>query len=81
METAPQLQKIVLLNPKGGSGKSTIATNMAAYYAWKGFNTALMDMDPQGSGMRWLRLRSRNLPAITAINGFERPACAARRTA
>ena len=56
MDTAAQLQKIVLLNPKGGSGKSTIATNLAAYYAWRGFNTALMDMDPQGSGMRWLKL-------------------------
>jgi chromosome partitioning protein len=72
MDTAAQLQKIVLLNPKGGSGKSTIATNLAAYYAWKGLNTALMDTDPQGSGMRWLKLRPRSLPAIAAINGFER---------
>ena len=73
MDTAAQLQKIVLLNPKGGSGKSTIATNLAAYYASKGLNTALMDTDPQGSGMRWLKLRPRNLPPIAAINGFERP--------
>jgi len=73
MDTTAQLQKIVLLNPKGGSGKSTIATNLAAYYAWKGLNTALMDTDPQGSGMRWLKLRPRNLPPIAAINGFERP--------
>ena len=73
MDTAAQLQKIVLLNPKGGSGKSTIATNLAAYYAWKGFSTALMDTDPQGSGIRWLKLRPRTLPAIAAINGFERP--------
>ncbi len=73
MDTAAQLQKIVLLNPKGGSGKSTIATNLAAYYAWKGFNTALMDTDPQGSGMRWLKLRPRSLRPIAAINGFERP--------
>jgi chromosome partitioning protein len=61
----------VLLNPKGGSGKSTIATNLAAYYASKGLNTALMDTDPQGSGMRWLKLRPRNLPPIAAINGFD----------
>jgi len=73
MDTAAPLQKIVLLNPKGGSGKSTIATNLAAYYAWKGLSTALMDTDPQGSGMRWLKLRPRSLPAIAAINGFERP--------
>jgi chromosome partitioning protein len=73
MDTVPQLQKIVLLNPKGGSGKSTIATNLAAYYAWKGLSTALMDTDPQGSGIRWLKLRPKNLPPIAAINGFERP--------
>ena len=73
MDTAAQLQKIVLLNPKGGSGKSTIATNLAAYYACKGLSTALMDTDPQGSGIRWLKLRPRTLPAIAAINGFERP--------
>ena len=73
MDTAAQLQKIVLLNPKGGSGKSTIATNLAAYYAWKGLNTALMDTDPQGSGIRWLKMRPRGLPPIAAINGFDRP--------
>jgi chromosome partitioning protein len=73
MDTAAQLQKIVLLNPKGGSGKSTIATNLAAYYAWKGLSTALMDTDPQGSGLRWLKQRPRSLAAIAAINGFERP--------
>src|SRR4030095_10022660 len=73
MDTAAPLQKIVLLNPKGGSGKSTIATNLAAYYAWKGLSTALMDTDPQGSGIRSLKLRPRTPPAIGAINGCERP--------
>jgi chromosome partitioning protein len=73
MDTAVQLKKIVLLNPKGGSGKSTIATNLAAYYASKGFRTAFMDTDPQGSGLRWLKLRPNGLPTIAAINGFERP--------
>ena len=53
--SAPNLRKIVVLNPKGGSGKSTIATNLAAYYAWSGRSVALMDHDPQGSSMRWLR--------------------------
>jgi chromosome partitioning protein len=70
--SAPALQKIVVLNPKGGSGKSTIATNLAAYYAWSGRNVALMDFDPQGSSMRWLRQRPQSVPAIHGIAAYER---------
>ena len=66
-----QPRKIVVLNAKGGSGKTTIATNLAAYYAWKGDRVALTDMDPQASSLRWLRLRPAELPAIHGINGFE----------
>ena len=69
--TSSPLQKIVVLNPKGGSGKSTLATNLSAYYAWKGMSVALMDMDPQGSGMRWLKLRPPDLPAIHPIAAYE----------
>ena len=65
-------RKIVVLNPKGGSGKSTIATNLAAYYAWTGRNVALMDHDPQGSSIRWLRQRPASLPPIHAIAAYER---------
>lgn len=66
------MQKIVVLNPKGGSGKSTIATNLAAYYAWRGLRVALMDHDPQGSSMRWLKVRPPELPAIHGIAAYER---------
>lgn len=72
MEQAPTLRKIVVLNPKGGSGKSTVATNLAAYYAWKGSRVALMDMDPQGSAMRWLRIRPADLPFIHGIAAYEK---------
>jgi chromosome partitioning protein len=72
MEPAPTLKKILVLNPKGGSGKSTIATNLAAYYAWRGQRVALMDHDAQGSSMRWLRLRSPELPAIHGIAAYEK---------
>jgi chromosome partitioning protein len=64
--------KIVVLNPKGGSGKSTIATNLAAYYAWSGQKVALMDYDPQGSSMRWLRQRPADLPTIHPIAAYEK---------
>jgi chromosome partitioning protein len=65
-------QKILILNPKGGSGKSTLATNLAAYYAWRGLRVALMDHDPQGSSMRWLKLRPAELPPIHGIAAFEK---------
>jgi chromosome partitioning protein len=52
------MRKIVVLNSKGGCGKTTIATNLASYYAGRGQRTALYDYDPQGSSLRWLGLRS-----------------------
>ena len=65
------MQKIVVLNPKGGSGKSTVATNLAAYYAWKGLRVALMDMDPQGSSIRWLKVRPSDCSSIHPIAAYE----------
>jgi chromosome partitioning protein len=64
--------RIVLLNPKGGSGKSTIATGIAAMYAARGFSTALMDFDPQATSSRWLEKRARTRPAIHGIEAFTR---------
>jgi len=65
-------QRIVVLNTKGGSGKTTVATNLAAYYAWKGGRVALMDLDAQGSSMRWLGQRPAEAPPIHGIAGYER---------
>jgi chromosome partitioning protein len=64
-------RKIVVLNPKGGSGKTTIATNLAAYYAANGMPSALMDFDSQGSSTRWLSKRSHEQPRIHGIASFE----------
>jgi chromosome partitioning protein len=72
MHQPPFPQKIVVLNTKGGSGKTTVATNLAAYYAWKGGRVALMDMDPQGSSMRWLKVRPAEMPAIHPIAAYEK---------
>ena len=68
---AIDLQKIVVLNPKGGSGKTTIATNLAAYFALAGYNTALMDFDSQGSSTRWLSKRPEDSPPIHGVAMFE----------
>ncbi|GMU69787.1 MAG: hypothetical protein AMXMBFR37_21190 [Steroidobacteraceae bacterium] len=65
-------QRIVVLNPKGGSGKTTIAINLASHYATRGLTPLLMDFDPQGSSMRWIRKRPPNLPEIRAVAAFER---------
>ena len=65
-------RKIVVLNPKGGSGKTTVAINLAAYYATSGHLPVLMDYDPQASSTRWLRKRSAEQPGIHGIAAFEK---------
>ena len=66
------MQRIVVLNPKGGSGKTTLAINLAAYFAQRGDSTLLIDRDPQGSATRWLRKRKVPQPEIRGIATFER---------
>ena len=62
------LHRIVVLNSKGGSGKTTVALNLAGYLASTGRKVALVDMDRQGSSMRWLQNRSSDLPHIHGIS-------------
>src|SRR5689334_2355503 len=66
------MQRIVVLNPKGGSGKTTLAINIAAFFAHRGDSTLLIDRDPQGSATRWLRKRKVPQPEIRGIATFER---------
>lgn len=72
------MQRIIVLNPKGGSGKTTIASNLAACFAVNGQRPALMDLDPQASSTRWLRKRPENNPPIHGIAAFERTATVTR---
>ena len=72
------LNKIVILNPKGGCGKSTLATNIAACYAKRGSQPAIMDYDPQGSTIAWLKRRPDNLPAIHGIAAYKKTMQATR---
>ena len=62
------LRRIVVLNPKGGSGKTTLAFNLAGYIASTGHKVALVDMDRQGSSTRWLQNRPSKLPHIHGIS-------------
>jgi chromosome partitioning protein len=66
------MQRIVVLNPKGGSGKTTLAINLAAFFAARGDATVLIDHDPQGSSTRWLRKRKPPQNPIHSIAAFER---------
>lgn len=67
------MQRIVVLNPKGGSGKTTLATNLASYYALRGHKTALMDYDSQGSSTFWTSRRPGDKPALQVIPAFKTP--------
>ncbi len=81
MLMAPQesnLNKVVILNPKGGCGKSTVATNLAAYYAKRGTVAAIMDYDLQGSSMAWLERRGAERPPIHGIAAYKKSMQATR---
>ena len=65
------MRHIMVMNAKGGCGKSTIATNLAAYYASEGYETALADFDPQESSLDWLRARPDDYAAITGLAGHK----------
>ena len=64
--------RIVVLNPKGGSGKTTVATGLAAMYASRGFRPALMDFDSQGSSTHWLQKRPPDRPPIQGVAAYVR---------
>jgi chromosome partitioning protein len=59
------------MNAKGGCGKSTLATNLASYYADAGYSVALADYDPQRSSLDWLDRRPDSRPKIAAVSGFD----------
>ena len=58
------MKSFLVANPKGGVGKSTLATNLAGYFARRGHKVMLGDTDRQQSSREWLKLRSPALPHI-----------------
>jgi chromosome partitioning protein len=62
------MQTILVINSKGGSGKTTLTTNLASYYASRKVRTAIMDYDPQGSSIQWLRVRPDEADKIHGAN-------------
>ncbi|KAF0206587.1 MAG: chromosome partitioning [Gallionellaceae bacterium] len=58
------MQTILIANPKGGSGKTTLSTNVAGYLASTGRHVAMLDLDRQKSANLWLAQRDSSLPII-----------------
>jgi chromosome partitioning protein len=65
------MQKILVASSKGGCGKTTVATNIAGYFAQAGKKTVLVDADRQGSSLHWAEKRA-GLPApVLGISGLK----------
>ena len=65
------MRHIMVMNAKGGCGKSTLATNIASYFADEGFGVALADYDPQRSSIDWLERRPSNRPEIVGVEAYK----------
>lgn len=74
------MRTIMLLNAKGGCGKSTLATNLASYYANQNKSVVIADYDPQGSALEWLAARPGTAPAIKGIAAWKEPMRVPRTT-
>ena len=59
------MKVVVVANPKGGAGKSTLSTNIAGYFASRGHAVMLGDADTQQSSRLWLQQRPDTLPKIS----------------
>ena len=65
------MRHIMVMNAKGGCGKSTLATNIASYFVNEGASVILADYDAQRSSLDWLERRPDNRPEIVGVAGFE----------
>ena len=66
------MQVIVVASSKGGAGKSTISTNLAAYFALQGKRTALIDADRQKSSTHWCQKRAGMETAVLPVDGSKK---------
>lgn len=62
------MKTILIANPKGGAGKTTLSTNLAGGLAQRGEKVFLWDLDRQKSALHWLSLRPAHLPAIERLD-------------
>ncbi len=65
------MRHVMVLNAKGGCGKSTLATNVAVFFAREGLEVCIADYDRQRSSLDWLAQRPVDLPAVRGVPAFE----------
>jgi len=75
-----RIKRITIINVKGGCGKTTVATNLASAYAKLNMNTALLDYDPQGSSMFWLKSRPPEAAKLHGIAAYPNKSSAITRS-
>src|SRR5216683_1217438 len=65
------MRHVMVLNAKGGCGKSTLATNIAVFFAREGHQVCIADYDPQRSSLDWLAQRPADLPPIGGVPAYD----------
>jgi chromosome partitioning protein len=66
------MKTVLVASSKGGVGKTTVATHLAAHHALDGRRTVLVDADPQGSATRWAQRRAGLESAVLPVDGSRR---------
>lgn len=61
------MRSVLIANPKGGAGKTTLATNVAGYFANQNKKVTLCDLDRQQSALRWMAFRD---PSMAPVTGY-----------
>ena len=74
------MRSILIMNSKGGCGKTTLATNLAGYYATQGKSVLLADFDPQASSLDWLAERPESSPEIQGVAAYDEKFRASKKT-
>ncbi len=69
------MKTILIANPKGGSGKTTLSVNIAGFLANQGQRVALLDLDRQKSASLWVDARPNDLPEIITLNSSKGEGC------
>ncbi|HEX7111633.1 MAG TPA: ParA family protein [Mizugakiibacter sp.] len=68
------MQTVLVASSKGGCGKTTLTTNLAAHYAQAGKAAVVVDADRQASSYRWCARRPDSVPGVLALDGTRRGA-------